>query len=285
MTDEAGHLLSHSDATGIAFLIDAANRGGSDGIACAWTLVDEMERLFSEQVENPQAAIGLAFSQALAEAWNEAFDVENPPGRSPCSGPRLKVRQLMPALKALGLAAERGRRESCSAPEAQRSAAWTAIEEAADAFGRASQLEQWLGDFLRALLKIRDAQGAMVDAQHLLPAFYILRLTAPAGRPSMENDEITSILAMEERERQKLASQRQDQRYQHGDAEAAREIVGKSIGIDPGRLAEVRKQHPDLVRIVSPNASKDQTGEGQGERTWLTKEELEALAFRGKSAE
>lgn len=283
--DEAGHSLGFSDAAGIGWLIQGARNGGADGIACAWTLIDEMERLFSEQADSPHAAIGLVFTQSLAKVWNDAYDVGNPPDCSTGQSPKLQIRQLIPALKALGLVAARGRRKAGGESEEQRKAAWTRIEDAANAFGCGSELEQWLADFFRALLEIRDSQGTMVDAQRLLPAFNTLHLAAPAGRPGMGDDTVMTLLAMDELARQKLAFNRKDKCYQHGDAEAARELVGEATGIDPSRLAEVRKQNADIVRIVSPNAAKDPEGKWIAEGSWLSQGELDALAANGKSAE
>ena len=277
--------LCKPDPSGITDDIDRAKCGGSEGVDRAWLLIDEMLGLFSKQAESKHTVLCWAFARALTEVWNRAYDKKNPPGCLDEKSPNLQVRQFMPALKALGFVAGRGRAKAGGDLEVQRNAAWARIEEAATTLLCGSELEQWLAAFFRELLAIRDAQGKLVEAKRLLPAFNTLYLSAPAGRRSMDDDQIVTLLAMEERERQESASHRDDRRYKHGDAEAARKIVGAKSGVDPSRLAEVRKQHSDIVRIVSPNAAKGPEGEWIRERSWLTEYELEALALKGKSAE
>jgi hypothetical protein len=286
--DDAEHRLRYSDTEGVACLIKGAKKGGADGLACAWQLIDELDRLFSERVAGTHGdldLLGLAFVQALAKAWNRAYDVANPPElrgtpQAYVSGqsPQVHAQQLVPALKVLGLVSARGRRKAGDDPMVQRQAAWTRLEAAATAFSAGSRLEQWLAEFFKALLAIRDAKDLMVPAKDLLPAFDCMHLIRPHNRQLSDDGEVAALLATEELVRQVLAGKRNPPEYKHGDAEAARKIAGAITNIDPARLAAVRKKHPGIARMVSPNADADHEG------SWLSVAELEGLAGTDKAA-
>lgn len=273
------HQSSLTDEEMIVRLIELAKEGGSDGVASAWLLIDELERLFSGRTAGEHDQLGLAFVQALAGAWSRAYDIANPPGAEGVPNgyvtglnPRIHTQQLLRALKALGLVSARGRRKAGNNPMGQRATAWGRLEAAATEFSQGSPLEQWLALFFQALLAARDAKGPAVPAKELLPAFDCLHLVKSKNRQSMDEGEVEALLATEELVRQVLAASRKPRLYQHGDAEAAREIAAALTNVDPARLAAVRKQHPEIARLVSPNAD-----EGHVE-SWMSVAELEGLA-------
>lgn len=273
------HQSSFADEESIGRLIELARKGGSTGVASAWKLIDELERLFSARVTGEHDLLALTFVQALAKAWNRTYDIANPPEsqgapRAYVTGlsSRIHTQELPRALKALGLVSARGRRKTGDAPKVQRKVAWARLEAAATAFSQGTLLEQWLAEFFKALLVVRDTKGAAVSAKDLLPAFDCLHLVKSHSRPFMEEGDVEALLATEELARQVLAASRNPARYQHGDAEAAREIAGTLTNTDPARLAAVRKQHPEIARYVSPNADSGHEG------SWLSVAELEGLA-------
>lgn len=280
--DDSGpvdHQSSFADEESIVRLIELAKQGGSMGVASGWLLIDNLERLFSERAAGEHDQLGLAFVQALAGTWNRAYDIANPPagegvpnGNVSGQNPKFHTQQLPRALKALGLVSARGRPKTGDDPMGQRAAAWIRLEEAATAFSQGGALEQWLAQFFHALLAVRDAKGPAVPAKDLLPAFDCLHLVKSKNRQPMDEVEVEVLLATEELVRQVLAASRKPARYLHGDAEAAREIAGQITTTDPARLAAVRKLHPEIARIVSPNADAGYEG------SWLSVAELEGLA-------
>ena len=282
------HRLRFSDEESIACLIEGAKEGGSGGLACARQLIDELERLFSERVTGTHSdldLLGLAFVQALAKALNRAYDITNkpePPGALQAfvtgQSPKIHAQQLQPALKALGLVSARGRRKAADDTLVQRRAAWARLEAAETAFSAGSRLERWLAEFIKALLAIRDDKGVMVPAKALLPAFDCMHLIRPHNRQLRGEEDAAALLATEELVRRVLAERRNPPTYKHGDAEEARRIAGLISDIDPARLAAVRKQHPEIARMVCPNAGADH------EEGWLTVAELEGLAGLDKAA-
>lgn len=290
---------SFADEEIIVRLIELARAGGSAGIASAWQLVDELERLFSERAAGEHDCLGLAFVQALANAWNRTYDIANPPELQEAppayvtgQSPRIHAQQLPSALKALGLVSARGRRKANEDPLVQRKLAWARLEAAATAFSEGSRLEQWLAEFFKALLAIRDIKGLVVSGKDLLPAFDCMHLVKSHSRPSMDAGDVEALLATEELVRQVLAASRNPPHYQHGDAEAAREIAGAITNTDPARLAAVRKQHSDIARIVCPNremACQQESivsiqANSDHEGSWLSVAELEGMAGVDKEA-
>ncbi|GAB3371905.1 hypothetical protein GCM10027431_21510 [Lysobacter rhizosphaerae] len=236
--------------------IDLSEAGDVDA---SWELIDALNIRLAEQCRSgcPYSVLSAKFTEALEQIWNQAS------GRAEATRSenqtRVSMRDLAPALSALGITRPKGRPQK-SRPD--DSVVWKEVEKLFDKLNLGALEERWLAKFFRELIQIRRAKGAGVTGNDLLSAFGCLHLCAQPGRPRDDDMTVMSALAREELARRSSSA---------GMARA--QIASQEGSLTDLKLKTLRTKHPDIARIVSPSRRKNVRSE-----PWLTDAELKALA-------
>lgn len=228
---ESAAPLSLDDEASIALLVELAGKGSTDA---AWMLVDlAIVHFLQAGAADGQypAHLGAAFFTSLRDIQARRGGVR-------------KVRELAPALTALGV--RRGRGNPQLSPRSGHYDPWQGVLELHETLRTDDALQSWIAGCIGSLYELRDEAGT--NPQGLESAILPLGLIAEGGGSKADEMRALRLLAAEELLRRKGLS-----------AAQARASIGTRLGVDADKiLSGVRDSstHEEALLMLSPNRRK-----------------------------